>query len=327
MGLKLLNDMNLDIPWESKPAGSDDVVWRYTGNPIVSRHEIKVSHSIYNSAVVPFKDGFAGVFRVDNKIREMRLHVGFSSDGIKWDISNEPLSFKCDNEEISTFEYGYDPRVCKIEDKYFVTWCNGYKDAPTIGVAYTYDFQEFHQLENAFLPFNRNGVLFPKKINGNYAMLSRPSDNGHTPFGDIYFSESPDMCFWGKHRHVMGPSAGWQNAKIGAGPVPIETSEGWLLLYHGVRIYCTCFIYCMGGAILDLDEPWKVKYRCKPHLLAPETVYEITGDTPNVIFPCATLQDASTGRIAIYYGAADTAVGLAFAEAEELVSFIKENSF
>ena len=80
--------------------------------------------------------------------------------------------------------------VVFIEDRYYVTWCNGYH-GPTIGVAYTFDFKTFHQLENAFLPFNRNGVLFPRKLNGNFAMLSRPSDNGHTPFGDIFYSESP----------------------------------------------------------------------------------------------------------------------------------------
>ena len=80
-----------------------------------------------------------------------------------------------------------------------MTWCNGYH-GPTIGMGYTDDFETFHQLENAFLPFNRNGVLFPRQINGNYAMLSRPSDTGHTPFGDIFYSESPDLIYWGHHR-------------------------------------------------------------------------------------------------------------------------------
>ena len=109
---------------------------------------------------------------------------------------------------------------------------------PTIGVAYTYDFKKFVQLENAFLPFNRNGVLFPRKINGYYMMMSRPSDNGHTPFGDIFVSQSKDMEFWGRHRHMMSPVRGdesaWQCTKIGAGPVPIETDEGWLLIYHAL---------------------------------------------------------------------------------------------
>jgi beta-1,4-mannooligosaccharide/beta-1,4-mannosyl-N-acetylglucosamine phosphorylase len=85
-----------------------------------------------------------------------------------------------------------------LEDRYYVTWCNGYH-GPTIGVGYTFDFEKFYFLENALLPFNRNGVLFPRKINNKFVMLSRPSDNGHTPFGDIYLSQSPDMIHWGEH--------------------------------------------------------------------------------------------------------------------------------
>jgi hypothetical protein len=98
------------------------------------------------------------------------------------------------------FIYGYDPRVCWIEDRYYVTWCNAYGGWPTIGVGFTHHFEPFYQTENAFVPYNRNGVLFPRKVGGRYAMLSRPSDRGHTPFGDIYFSESPDMLYWGHHR-------------------------------------------------------------------------------------------------------------------------------
>lgn len=325
MTVKIISEIVANVPWQDKPAGCEDVVWRYSENPVVSRHAIKSAHSIYNSAVVPFGGGFAGVFRIDNKVREMRLHAGRSKDGITWEIEDHPIVLE-EHKGLGAFEYGYDPRVTRIDDKYYLTWCNGYKGAPTIGVAYTADFKTFHQLENAFLPFNRNGVLFPRKINGHYAMLSRPSDNGHTPFGDIYYSESPDMCFWGRHRHVMSPSAGWQNSKVGAGSIPIETSEGWLLLYHGVRNYCNGYIYCMGGAMMDIDEPWKVKYRARPHLLAPELDYEVVGDTSNVIFPCATLHDSQTGKIAVYYGCADTVVGLAFAEIGELVGFIKSNS-
>ena len=163
----------------------------------------------------------------------MRIHSGKSKDGLNWEIEHEPIKFVCDDPEIGNFLLWLRPRVVKIDDRYWVTWCNGYH-GPTIGVGYTYDFKTFYQMENAFLPYNRNGVLFPRKINGNYAMLSRPSDQGHTPFGDIFYSESPDMVYWGKHRHVMSPTGGWQSTKIGAGPIPIETSEGWLLIYHGV---------------------------------------------------------------------------------------------
>lgn len=323
--VKIYGEPLPNIPWEDRPGGCKDVVWRSGKNPIIPRDATPTSNSIFNSAVVPFEDGFAGVFRVDNTAREMRIHAGRSKDGINWEIEPEPIPFKYEDEEVGKSDYKYDPRVVKIEDKYYITWCNGYH-GPTIGVGYTTDFKDFYQLENAFLPFNRNGVLFPRKINGKYVMLSRPSDNGHTPFGDIFLSESPDMIHWGKHRHVMSTTDGWQSTKIGAGPVPIETSEGWLLIYHGVLTSCNGFVYSMGAALLDLEEPWKVLYRTKPYLLSPQKQYECIGDVPNVVFPCAALSDAETGRIAIYYGGADTVTNLAFTEVDELISFIKENS-
>ncbi|MCX6030035.1 MAG: glycoside hydrolase family 130 protein [Chloroflexi bacterium] len=313
------------IPWEARPQHNDDVVWRYSGNPIIPRDATPTANSVFNSAVVPFREGFAGVFRCDDRTRTMNIHSGFSPDGLHWSITPQPISFTCDDPEVRRFAYRYDPRVCWIEDRYYVSWCNGYH-GPTIGLGYTHDFVTFVQLENAFLPYNRNGVLFPRRIHGRYAMLSRPSDQGHTPFGDIFYSESPDLTYWGKHRFVMAPTGGWQSTKIGPGPTPIETSEGWLLFYHGVLTSCNGFVYSFGAALLDLDQPWRVMYRTAPYLLSPQTLYECVGDVPNVAFPCAALCDADTGRIAIYYGCADTVTGLAFARADEVIAYIKANA-
>lgn len=320
------------MPWEPRPAGSKEVMWRYSANPVIPRNLLSTSNSIFNSAVVPFGSGdkrFAGVFRCDDTNRRMRLHTGFSADGINWRINEEDIRLVGANPEIAAWEYGYDPRVTKIDDRYWVTWCNGYH-GPTIGVAWTTDFETFHQLENAFLPYNRNGVLFPRKINGAYAMLSRPSDTGHTAFGDIFYSETPDMEFWGHHRHVMSPAAfeqsAWQCMKIGAGPVPIETSEGWLLIYHGVLRSCNGYVYAFGSALLDLEQPWRVLARSGPYLISPREIYELTGDVPNVTFPCAALCDADTGRLAVYYGCADTVTGLAFGHIDEIVEWTKANS-
>lgn len=320
------------IPWQERPAGSRETVWRYSGNPIIRRDQLSTSNSIFNSAVVPFEDGkyrFAGVFRCDDTNRRMRLHVGRSVNGIDWDIDEADLILVGADPEVARWEYGYDPRVTRIGDRYYVTWCNGYH-GPTIGVAWTNDFKEFHQLENAFLPYNRNGVLFPRMIGGRYAMLSRPSDTGHTAFGDIFYSESPDMEFWGRHRHVMSPApfeeSAWQCMKIGAGPVPIETSEGWLLIYHGVLRSCNGYVYAFGSALLDREEPWRVIARSAPYLISPREIYELTGDVPNVTFPCATLHDPETGRLAIYYGCADTVTGLAFGYIPEIVEWTKSNS-
>ena len=321
-----------EIPWEERPAGSNEVLWRYSANPVIPRNLLPTSNSIFNSAVVPFQKGkyrFAGVFRCDDTNRRMRLHSGFSVDGFHWDIDENDIRLTGGPEGASEWVYGYDPRVTEIDGKFYVTWCNGYH-GPTIGVAWTEDFETFHQLENAFLPYNRNGVLFPRKIGGRYAMLSRPSDTGHTAFGDIFYSESPDLEFWGRHRHVMAPAAfevsAWQCMKIGAGPVPIETSEGWLLFHHGVLHSCNGYVYAFGSALLDLEQPWKVIARSGPYLISPREPYELAGDVPNVTFPCAALHDAATGRIAIYYGCADTVTGLAFGYIPEIIEFTKKTN-
>ena len=327
--LKIVGPALSNIPWEDRPAGSGAPLWRYSRNPVIPRDLLPDSNSIFNSAVVPFKDGFAGVFRCDDTNRRMALHAGFSKDGLHWDIKPEVLRFTGADPEVAEWVYGYDPRVTLLDGKYWVSWCNGYH-GPTIGLAWTNDFETFHQVENAFLPYNRNGVLFPRKIGGRYAMLSRPSDTGHTAFGDIFYSESPDMEFWGHHRHVMAPApfelSAWQCMKIGAGPIPIETSEGWLLLYHGVLRSCNGYVYSFGSALLDLDRPWKVLARSGPYLLSPQTPYECMGDVPNVAFPCAALTDAATGRMAVYYGCADTVTGLAFGYIPEIIDWTKRTS-
>lgn len=327
---KIIGGALPNLPWQEKPAGCGEAIWRYEHNPIIGRDGNKRSNSVFNSAVVPFEGGFVGVFRCDSRSISMDIFLGRSSDGIHWQIEDEPLVFTGADGEILHKEYRYDPRVCFLEDRYYITWCNGYH-GPTIGVAYTHDFKTFTQLENAFLPFNRNGVLFPRKIGGRYLMMSRPSDNGHTPFGDIFVSQSPDMEFWGRHRYMMGTVKGnesaWQSTKIGPGSVPIETDEGWLLIYHGVLTTCNGYVYRIGCALLDLEEPWKVKFRPNEYLMAPIELYECVGDVPNVVFPCATLCDADTGRITMYYGCADTVTGMAFTTVEELLRFVKQGSY
>ena len=324
---KVIGSALPNIPWQERKEGDSAPVWRFEKNPIIGRDGNKHSNSVFNSAVVPFGDGFAGVFRCDSRSVSMDIFSGRSRDGIHWEIADDPIVFEGADGEILNREYRYDPRVCYLEDRYYITWCNGYH-GPTIGVAYTFDFQKFVQLENAFLPYNRNGVLFPRKINGHYMLMSRPSDTGHTPFGDIFVSQSKDMEFWGRHRYMMGAVKGdvsaWQSTKIGPGPVPIETEEGWLLIYHGVLTTCNGYVYRMGCALLDLEEPWKVKKRSRDYILAPYEYYEFVGDVPNVTFPCAALCDAPTGRIAIYYGCADTVTGLAFTTVDELISHMDE---
>jgi len=313
------------LPWQERPAHCTAPLWRYTENPITPRNPLPNVARIFNSAVVPYQDGFIGVFRGEQRDGVPHLYLGHSGDGIHWRFDEKSIDFIDENGNPLQPVYAYDPRLLQVGDTYYIIWCQDAYGA-ALGLAKTTDFKTFVRLENPFLPFNRNGVLFPRKVGGKYLLLSRPSDSGHTPFGDIYISESPDLEYWGHHRHVMGKSERWwESVKIGGGAAPIETSEGWLLIYHGVTGTCNGFVYSLGGAILDRDEPSRVLYRCGNFLLTPEEWYEERGFVPNVCFPCAALADAATGRLAIYYGAADSYIALAFSEVNLLVQYIKEH--
>ena len=324
---KMISPKVPNVPWQERPAELNGApVWRYKENPIIGRNPVKGVARIFNSAVMPYGDEFIGVFRGEQTNGIPYIYLGRSKDAIHWNFEENKINFVDENGESFMPVYAYDPRLVKVEDTYYIIWCQDFYGA-AIGMAKTTDFKTFTRIENPFIPFNRNAVLFPRKINGNYVMLSRPSDSGHTPFGDIFLSESPDMTFWGKHRHVMGKtSEWWESVKIGGGAAPIETSEGWLLFYHGVTNTCNGFVYSFSACILDKEQPWKVKYRCGEYLINPREIYECVGDVQNVTFPCATLCDAETGRIAIYYGCADTCVGLAYTTVDAVVDYVKSHS-
>ncbi|AUS29142.1 glycoside hydrolase family 130 protein [Paenibacillus polymyxa] len=321
--VRIVGDSLSKMPWQDKPEGSEAPVWRHTENPVIGRNPVPGIARIFNSAVAPYEGRFVGIFRAETINGRPHLHLGWSDDGLAWDIETERLHMV--DEEGNEYQpnYAYDPRLVRVEDTYYIIWCTDFYGA-ALGIAQTKDFKSFVRLENPFLPFNRNGVLLPRKLNGNFMLLSRPSDSGHTPFGDIFLSESPDLVYWGKHRHVMskGGQGWWQSVKIGGGPAPIETTEGWLMFYHGVTGTCNGLVYSMGVAVLDLDDPSKVKYRSSNFVLTPEEWYEERGFVPNVVFPCATLHDADTGRIAIYYGAADTYVGIAYTTVSDIIKYV-----
>ena len=326
--VKIIGPNVPNMPWQERPADNQTglPLWRYNENPIIGRNPAPGVARIFNSAVMPYEDGFIGVFRGEQINGVPYIYLGKSEDAIHWNFEENKIPFKDEDGNDFMPIYAYDPRLVKVEDTYYIIWCQDFYGA-AIGMAKTQDFKTFTRIENPFLPFNRNAVLFPRKIDGKFKLLSRPSDSGHTPFGDIFISESKDLEYWGKHRHVMGRgTAWWESVKIGGGAAPIETSEGWLLFYHGVSGTCNGLVYSIGGAILDIDEPSKVKYRCETFLLTPEEWYEERGFVPNVTFPCATIHDAETGRIAVYYGAADSYVGLAFTTVDEVVDYIKDHS-
>ena len=304
---------------------NETVFTRHPSNPVVTAAAVPRANSIHNPAIVKRDGGgYAGVFRVDEIDLAATLHVGFSPDGIDWEIDPEPLRMESGDPEVFVTDFSYDPRLTRIGDTYYLTWCNQSPHGPAIGLATTDDFVAFRQWENPFPPSSRNCVIFPRQIDGEYAAYHRPSDRGHTPFGDVFYATSPDLVRWGRHRFAFGPRTGWQALKVGPGPPPIETQDGWLLIYHGVWQSCNGYLYYVGAALLDLERPWQVLFRTKDYLLAPTAPYERVGDVSNVCFPSSAVVEGDDVRL--YYGAADTCVAVAEARLSEVLEFVKTHS-
>ncbi|MFA6865809.1 MAG: glycosylase, partial [Sphaerochaetaceae bacterium] len=176
----LINGYSLpNIPFEERKEKGESPLWRYSKNPITKRNPVSGVARIFNSAVVPYNGKFIGVFRGERVNGVPKLYLGHSDDGIKWDFDKEPLVFVDEDGKVTDSYYYYDPRLVKVEDTYYIICCLDFCGA-SIGLMKTKDFKTFIRMENPFIPFNRNAVLFPRKVNGNYLMLSRPSDSSHT---------------------------------------------------------------------------------------------------------------------------------------------------
>ena len=189
--VKMLNVSSLpNIPWQDRPADlkTETPVWRYSENPVLGRNPTPEIARIFNSAVVPWEDGYIAVLRGEQVNGVPYVYLGHSKDGIHWDVEREKVPFTDEDGNPMMPHYAYDPRLVKVEDTYYIIWCGDFHGA-SIGMAKTKDFKTFTRLENPFIPFNRNAVLFPRKINGTFRLFSRPSDSGHTPFGDIFLRD------------------------------------------------------------------------------------------------------------------------------------------
>ena len=178
--VKIYGDAVKNMPWQEKPEGFDGVVWRHDNNPIIDWNPTKKSARIFNSAVLPYEDGFIGVFRADHKNGRPQLHLGRSTDALNWDIEDEEIHWVDEQGNDYQPSYAYDPRLVKIEDTYYIVWCCDFGGA-ALGLGMTKDFKTFVRLENPFIPFNRNGVLFPRKVNDKFLLLSRPSYDKRWP--------------------------------------------------------------------------------------------------------------------------------------------------
>ncbi|MEP0347282.1 glycosidase, partial [Rhodopirellula bahusiensis] len=288
---------------------------RYCGNPILTADDWPYScNTVFNPAAVRLKDGRTLLLcRVEDHRGMSHLCAARSTDGLtNWiidltptmqpDIENHP-------EEIWGVE---DSRITFVPelDRYAVAYTSFSGSGPGVSLALTDDFRSFERFGTVMPPEDKDAALLPRRIGDYRAMIHRPVGSIGAGGAHIWISYSPDLRHWGSHKMILEARKGawWDADRIGLSPPLIETSEGWLMLYHGVRSTVAGKVYRVGLALFDLEQPERCLRRGDPWLFASETDYERGGDVENVVFPCGTTVADDGDTLHMYYGAADTCV-------------------
>ncbi len=285
---------------------------------------------VYNPGAVEFNGGIILLVRVEDTRCYSHLALARSEDGkTNWEIDSEPALIPREEENEERFGLE-DPRViwCEELERYLITCVSFCKDEtdnpPTVSIISTDDFDSFKRVCRPVLSSDKDAALFPERIDGSFVLVHRPS---RQHCRDIRVSFSEDLEEWGHSRVLLSVRPGsWDGHRIGLGPPPLKTKEGWLILYHGVRQTSSGGIYRVGLALLDL-ETLEVKARSPDWVFGPKVLYERIGNTFNVVFPCGAIIREGTNELLLYYGAADTVIGLAIGDLNQILSYLETCSF
>ncbi len=259
-----------------------------------------------------------GLFRL-NFISHLRLVR--SRDGRSIDSLDEPRF----GPQTPYEEFGVeDPRITRIGNWYYFTYVAVSRHGAATALASTTDFVTFNRHGVIFYPENKDIVLFPEQIDQQYLALHRP--NAATPFcmPEMWLARSSDLIHWGGHEYFLGGGSGWETGRIGAGAPPIRTNQGWLEIYHGNREPTApgdVGVYSAGAILLDLDDPRRIVRQTEGAIMEPQADFERDGFVPNVVFPTGVVERDDV--LQVYYGAADTYVGVAEFARNELLAALR----
>jgi predicted GH43/DUF377 family glycosyl hydrolase len=221
-------------------------------------------------------------------------------------------------------EFGVeDPRITAIDDRYYFTYVAVSRHGASTALASTNDFRHFERHGIVFCPENKDVVLFPEQIDGQYVALHRP--NAATPFcrPEMWVARSPDLIHWGGHGCLHGGGSEWETGRVGAGTPPVRVADGWLEIYHGNRRPThpdAVGTYATGVLLLDANDPTKVLKRAAASIFEPTADFERTGFVPDVVFPTGIV--ALENSFLVYYGAADCCTAVVEFSKEELLGVI-----
>jgi predicted GH43/DUF377 family glycosyl hydrolase len=302
---------------------------RYEGNPIIKPAAFpSMVNAAFNPAAVSFEGQTLLLIRVEDRTGLSRLVVATSDDGFTdWEIDVD----RGIAPDVDRFEEQWgveDPRITRDDDGGYLVVYTGYSPGgPLVCLAETTDFRTFDKRGVIQSPEDKDAALFPRKFDGRWGLIHRPAARSLEHGAHIWLSWSPDLRHWGDSQVLLPARKGawWDSNKIGLGPPPLLTDQGWLLCYHGVRVTVSGSIYRLGLALLDRDDPTLVIARGNEWVFGPQTAYERSGDVPDVVFPCGWILDDDGETLRMYYGAADSVVCVATASVRELLEHLSNH--
>jgi len=300
---------------------------RYDGNPILTpaMWPYKVN-SVFNAGAILYNNKVLLLVRVEDMRGFSHLSKATSENGItNWTIDPIPTMIPEPEKYPEEFFGIEDPRIIKLEEEYgqaigyAIAYTSFSRGGPLVSLAMTEDFINFNKLGVIMTPDDKDASLFPRRFGGRWALLHRPTPSNPVMGAHIWISFSPDLIHWGNSSVVLPAREGswWDANKIGLGPPPIETPEGWLIIYHGVRQTAAGGIYRLGLAMLDLEDPRQIIKRCDEWVFGPHEMYERIGDVADVTFPCGVV--VKDEQLIMYYGAADTTIAIATASMSQVL--------
>lgn len=254
-----------------------------------------------------------------------RLGYARSLDGgHMWNRSRTPVLKPSANWE----EFGCeDPRITCLNNRFYVTYTAYSHRGPRIALASTQNFSHFkkHGIVGPDLN-DKDCVLFPELVDGKIALLHRIGGNIQLAYFESLDALENSHGYWESYLRtleefeIIKPRFYWETRKVGAGPPPIRTPKGWLVIYHGVSAER---VYRVGAILLDLDNPMKVIARTRDPILQPETEFERVGVVPNVVFPDGAV--VHEGELLVYYGGADRVCCAASAPFDEFLEELEKD--
>lgn len=301
---------------------SEPIFRRSDQNPILTAEDLPVPASaVLNPGAVEQDGGITLLLRVEDTTGYSNIHVARSKNGVdNWSIEEKPL-LQYGLPEMRYEQWGCeDPRVVWLdeEQRFYITYTAFSPSGGAVGLACSKDLDTAHRIGLIFPPNNKDSALFPCKFGDRWAALHRPDAGGGIE--NIWIAYSKDLIYWGEPHSVLEEKQGpaWDGVTVGAGPPPLLTDKGWLLLYHGVKVYGGQRVYRAGAALLERDNPYKIVARSPSAIFKPTEVYEQSGLMSNVVFPSGLVLRGE--QLWMYYGAADTCIGLAVANLRDVLN-------